>query len=98
VQSYFVKSENPDNEANFQLNLVKKAAMSVMDQQESDKERVSMGVVLQENNGVIVSLVKGPFAKRFLKLHHVLLKMNYLNFDSLKSRIYETGNNKEIKT
>jgi len=95
VQSYFIKSERPDNEDNHQFAEVREAAKLVA---QSDKERVSMGVVLEENGGVFFSLVKGPFAKKFLKMHHVILKKNYLNLDGLKSRMLEAGNSSEIKT
>ena len=93
MQSFFVKAENPDDVEDDQ-NFSKIETNLDRDYQ---KDRVSMGMILEENKGVFFSLVKGPFSKKFLQLEHKLLKKNYMNLENLIASMLDSGDNMKMK-
>lgn len=88
VHSFYIQDEatfNKEEELRFKIAKL---------QYQREDHRLSMsslGVMLDDKQGVFLGIIKGSFTQTFSKFDHSLLKKNYMNLEKLAASLMTTG-------
>lgn len=57
----------------------------------------SLGVMLDDTQGVFLGILRGSFSQTFSKFDHSLLKKNYMNLEKIIANLITTGDSADPK-
>lgn len=89
VQAMYIQTEDENSEDNKLFGLLKTAQIHKGKGDMNDFRKNSLGIVIEENRGLFLSLVRGTFGKNYNKKDHMVIKKNYMNLEEIIANLME---------